>query len=347
MEKKDFRIVTLACKEENIVKAHKMDKKLLLEEQVKALQNHFGAIVSTVKHLKSSVDNLKSLVEKNEFKEILEAQKIVEEVIVANSDAIHRIKGDIAELKHSKNGSRENTDENTIETNECIKEVVKKQQMIDKDISANADTVKRLDREIKSILKDKTKKEANKQEVEDAIKQLETEILKLKQSGKGGTQSEEIQKPSENQKTEKKCKYFNVGYCKYNGDCKFIHPKEVCQKYQQGQCNGNKCPNRHPKACKWFKAWEGCRRREACHFSHDTLVCDGQENQAQKNETIKFNCVSCKHEWKDRNCVVSHLVNSTQVYFCLNCDDWVQDKSKVLDNGWSLFDQYGNPSKLV
>ena len=131
MEKKDFRIVTLACKEENIVKAHKMDKKLSLEEQVKALQSHFGAVVNTVKQLKTSVDNLKS--------------------IVGNA------------------------------SNGCIKEVMEKQQMIDKDISANADTVKRLDREIKSILKDKTKKEANKQEVEDAIKQLETEILKLKQ----------------------------------------------------------------------------------------------------------------------------------------------------------------------
>ena len=329
-----------------------MDKRLSLEEQVKALQSHFGAVVNTVKHLKTSVDNLKSIVENKEVQEILETQRIVEEVIVANSDAIHRIKSEIIELKNqgkqNQNGSKENIDrENANATNGCIKEVMEKQQMIDKDISANADIVKRLDKEIKDILKDKTKKESSKKEVEEAIKQLEEEVLKLKEIGKGSKPSEDIQKPNDKEKSEKKCKYFNVGYCKYNEKCRFIHPKEICEKYQEGKCNGSNCLDRHPKPCKWFKGLTGCRRKEACHFSHDTLVCDGQGNKAQKNEITKFNCVSCKYEWKERSCVVKHCVNTMEVYFCLNCDDWVQDKSKVLDNGWSLFDQYGNHSKLV
>ena len=210
-----------------------------------------------------------------------------------------------------------------------------------------SDIVKRLDKEIKNILKDKPKKESSKKEVEEAIKQLEEEVLKLKEIGKGSKPSEDIQKPNDKEKSEKKCKYFNVGYCKYNEKCRFIHPKEICEKYPEGKCNGSNCLDRHPKPCKWFKGLTGCRRKEACHFSHDTLVCDGQGNKAQKNEISNFNCVSCKYEWKDRSCVVKHCVNTMEVYFCLNCDDWVQDKSKVLDNGWSLFDQYGNPSKLV
>ena len=28
-----------------------------------------------------------------------------------------------------------------------------------------------------------------------------------------------------------------------------------------------------------------------------------------------------------------------QFYFCLNCDDWVKIKSKVLDENWTLFDK--------
>ena len=48
-----------------------MDKRLSLEEQVKALQNNFGAVVNTVKYLKISVDSLKSLVEERKSKRSL------------------------------------------------------------------------------------------------------------------------------------------------------------------------------------------------------------------------------------------------------------------------------------
>ena len=28
-------------------------------------------------------------------------------------------------------------------------------------------------------------------------------------------------------------------------------------------------------------------------------------------------------------------------FFCLNCDDWIKYKTKVLDQGWTLFDEEG------
>ena len=58
---------------------------------MKALQNHFGRLVSTVKDLKSSLEALERKVDtgqNHEVKEILETQKVIDEVIVANSNAI-------------------------------------------------------------------------------------------------------------------------------------------------------------------------------------------------------------------------------------------------------------------
>jgi hypothetical protein len=37
-----------------------------------------------------------------------------------------------------------------------------------------------------------------------------------------------------------------------------------------------------------------------------------------------------------------HVIRDHIVYFCLNCDNWVKDKTKVLDNNWTMFDGSGN-----
>jgi hypothetical protein len=41
-------------------------------------------------------------------------------------------------------------------------------------------------------------------------------------------------------------------------------------------------------------------------------------------------------------CIVEHIVRNQKVYFCLNCDDWVRDKSRVLEESWALFVDKGN-----
>ena len=78
-----------------------------LEEQVKTMQNHFGAIISTVKDLKTSVETLQKRFEQNqtsEVEEIVETQRVLDEIVVANSDAIKQIKSEMANLKHKEHG---------------------------------------------------------------------------------------------------------------------------------------------------------------------------------------------------------------------------------------------------
>ena len=85
----------------------------------------------------------------------------------------------------------------------------------------------------------------------------------------------------------------------------------------------------------------GCRRNEECNLSHDTRICS--EIVKKESENNHFHCVSCKHEWKESQDVVKHMVENPDVYFCLNC----KEKNRVLDQGWSLFDLYGNLSHFV
>ena len=76
-----------------------------LEEQVKTLQKHMGAILVTMRDLKATVEALdkRTAVEENkEIKEILEAQKVIDEVIVENSDAIKRIDREMKQIMDNK-----------------------------------------------------------------------------------------------------------------------------------------------------------------------------------------------------------------------------------------------------
>ena len=79
-----------------------MAKKASLEDQVTLLQKQFGGLVKLVKQLKTSVEALEGRSipkEMDEVREILEAQRVVDEIIVANADAIKRIDQEMKEIK--------------------------------------------------------------------------------------------------------------------------------------------------------------------------------------------------------------------------------------------------------
>ena len=54
-----------------------------------------------------------------------------------------------------------------------------------------------------------------------------------------------------------------------------------------------------------------------------------------------YQCAGCIHVWNDTNCVKEHLIKSMRVYFCLNCDDWINEKAAVFNQGWTMFDEAG------
>ena len=79
--------------------------KVSLEEEVKTLQKHMGAIIATVKDLKNSVAALQKKESPKldaEIKDIIETQKVVDGVIGANSEAIRRIEREIKIIENSR-----------------------------------------------------------------------------------------------------------------------------------------------------------------------------------------------------------------------------------------------------
>ena len=226
-----------------------------------------------------------------------------------------------------------------------LSEIIEQKKVIDESILVNSDAVKRLDKEIKTILKDKNKKDNHTKVVDDAINRLDNEIVQIKVAGKKSVsdQVKDASNSSDKTKKEKRCRYYNHGFCKYREKCRFIHPKEVCQVYIEGKCEEQSCQNRHPRACKWFQGESGCRRSEDCDYSHDKLVCGNKKVKSYQN----YKCAGCKHEWQEKCFVVQHNLKNMEVFFCLNCDEWIKDKDKVFDFGWSLFDQDGNLNYFV
>jgi hypothetical protein len=238
-----------------------MAGKITLEDQVKALQKNMGGIAKLVKDLKSTVEGIEKKIvvkEMKELKEILDAQKVIDEVIVANGDAIKRIDKEIMEL--TKNKITTNVPNDTLENVKSVRTV----------------------------------------------------------------------KP-----TKKKCRYYNRGFCKRKSDCRFVHPKHVCKEHiRNNKCENKECPDRHPQECKWLTSTFGCKR-EGCEYLHVTPATD-------EVHSIHYKCAGCKDIWTDRTYVIEHtLRNQLVVYFCLNCDDWVQHKENVFDAGWTLLDKDG------
>ena len=257
--------------------AEKMAKntiaKVSLDEEVKTLKKHFGGIIATVKALKETVERLERKISKeenDEIKELIETQRVIEEVIVANGDAIKRIDKEIENI---------NKEAKLTKTN-----------LLSND---QKDTLERADGDI-----------------------AEKSVLSVK-------------------RMMKRCRYFNRGYCKYKGKCKYVHPGHICKEHERNKkCENSECEGRHPKSCKWLSSRVGCIR-EGCDYQHAAFV------NGEVNVYTNYKCVSCKDVWTDRKFVKQHMIQNHEVHFCLNCDDWVKNKQNVFEDGWTLHDADG------
>ena len=58
--------------------------------------------------------------------------------------------------------------------------------------------------------------------------------------------------------------------------------------------------------------------------------------------TALFKCEGCKNVWTEEKHVVQHIINGQKCYFCLNCEEWICDKARVFDKGFTLLDEAGN-----
>ena len=84
-----------------------------------------------------------------------------------------------------------------------LMEIMESKKEIDQTLLANSEAVKRIDNEIKGILRDRKKKVESKKEVDDEIKRLDSEIIKLKTENKKNKSREEVLKTGDKRKLTK------------------------------------------------------------------------------------------------------------------------------------------------
>ena len=157
---------------------------------------------------------------------MVETQRVLEEIVVANSDSVKQIKSEILQLKRNecveayKQGTMEG--QNVNQSEDYMEDIIEKQKMIDK-----------------------SKKDMEKKEVDTAIKELNKKMQK-KQVNTQNVANDTVGNKVVNRKS-KKCRYFNWGYCKYKTKCRYVHPKKICDQYPASQkCDDVDCQDRHP-----------------------------------------------------------------------------------------------------
>ena len=203
--------------------------------------------------------------------------------------------------------------------------------MTEEVIVANADAIKIIKKEIAKMEQAKYNEASNDLHVTESREGHKDVLLDVKVDVK---------------KKPKKCRYFNRGYCKYKTKCRFTHLLGLCSQYlQTGKCGKSECDKRHPKSCKWDNGMNSCKRGIECMYLHVSVdqVHNVHKNHIEQNvqEGKQYPCVGCKYSWKERHHVKSHIIQNIEVFFCLNCDDWIQDKSAIFETGWTMFDESG------
>ena len=200
--------------------------------------------------------------------------------------------------------------------NEDIKEILDSQAAIDKILVANSEAIKRIDTEIQRLVAAKDRNDVNKD-------------VHNTDFGDGNLK-----------KKQKKCKFYNRGFCKYKRKgCRFLHPQQICKEHlEKLKCVNKDCGDRHPSVCKWLQSRSGCKRGEECDFLHVTLASD---DGIRSDRNDDFQCVGCKSSFTNINHVKIHSIENTETVFCLNCDDWILHKTRVFDQGWTLLDNNG------
>ena len=83
-----------------------MANKSTLEKEVRSMKKHFGGLVALVKDLKAQVEKFEEKGEHREnpeIKDIVEQQRLLTELVEANSDRLRQIDSEMKDIKNKRN----------------------------------------------------------------------------------------------------------------------------------------------------------------------------------------------------------------------------------------------------
>ena len=115
-------------------------------------------------------------------------------------------------------------------------------------------------------------------------------------------------------KVERKCKFWNAGYCKHKKACPFLHPENICI---ESKCADKICKKRHPRTCRnWKKGL--CRFSDLCEFLHE-----------EKEEMVSVNSEENKNTIKQDDTMIEKLNDSSDY---IDYDNLDSDDDEIVEN---------------
>ena len=79
---------------------------------------------------------------------------------------------------------------------------------------------------------------------------------------------------------ESVCSFHQFGHCKFGSFCRKKHTIQTCKNYP---CSVDKCPDRHPRPCKYFLASGHCKFFDDCSYLH---LGNPSEHEMQKEISL-------------------------------------------------------------
>ena len=61
------------------------------------------------------------------------------------------------------------------------------------------------------------------------------------------------------------CQHNKYGFCKYRDNCKLRHVTDICE---DENCEAERCLQRHPRQCRFYREYYRCKFGDYCLFSH-------------------------------------------------------------------------------
>ena len=108
-----------------------------------------------------------------------------------------------------------------------------------------------------------------------------------------------------NETTFFQCHHNNTGFCKFGAQCRYLHFHTICLK---NICRNPKCPNRHPKTCRFG---QNCKynSRNACVYRHFKQA----EIQSIETRELTKQIEALKDKVKDLQIEISQLKINVQL----------------------------------
>ena len=131
-------------------------------------------------------------------------------------------------------------------------------------------------------------------------------------------------------KSNKRCKWWNRGYCREQERCQFSHQGEDCEEHLMlGHCTTKGCRQRHRKRWKYWNLKEGCYRGLECQYLH--MVKDNpQENKLQETDDKEVQAETKTKEY--HNIGAQTEVEEKYIEVCACTKETVTNELLIKDN---------------